>query len=100
MFISDLRQRLHAAYSTFPIWLRTPLHKEDYLTKTGWEITGIVQVQLQNLHQHFLLARIQYEKDEQLHLEAARQMLNITLMLFQHRERYTEHHDDLLWIVS
>lgn len=58
-----------------------------------------MQTQLQNIHQHFLLERIQPE-DELLHLDAAHQMLEITLMYYEHRDRYTEHYDDLLWIVS
>lgn len=88
------------SYSQLPAWLRRPLVKDDYFTKTGWEITGIVYVQLQHLLQHFLLGRIQLEKDETLHLNAARQMLDVILMYFQHRDRYTEHYDELLWIVS
>lgn len=82
------------------MWLKTRLNKDDYFTKSGWEITGIVQIQLQDLHHHFLLERIQLEKDEAQHLDAARQMLDVVLMYFQHRDRYIEHYDDLLWIVS
>lgn len=99
--IRNLRVKLQAYQDQLPTIFQTAVTKNTFNTRSAWEVCGIVQIQLANLHQLFLMERIDHpEKDEQRHLEAAHQMLNIIVVVWNERDRIPEHFDELNWYIT
>ena len=96
----NMRRYLDDEFLKLPEQLKAPLSRCTVREKSVWEIMCLAHVQLHWLHHHYLLERLEYAgRDEERHLEIARDMLDAVLALWSHRDRFPEHRDDVHWVV-
>lgn len=92
--IADLRARMDEMINELPAIYHSKFDKKLISEKNNYEILGIAQVQAMHLHNCFLCERIEHpEKDEQRLLQAARDLLAITVLFWSERDRYSYHRD-------
>jgi len=96
-----VRERLETSYAQLPLSLHESLEKPIFATRRNMEVLVIAHVQLAWLHHSFLLERIDsLERNEQRHLDAAKKMLTIVVMIWNERDRYVDHKDEVHWLIS
>ncbi|KAI9725303.1 MAG: hypothetical protein M1828_003318 [Chrysothrix sp. TS-e1954] len=98
---SDILDRMASTLATFPKVLQKSLTKDNLTCVPVTDAMPMAYLQMEWMQHRFLLERLNYAgKDQQLQLDAARDMLNGCVVVWQVRERFPEYRDDVHWFLT
>lgn len=97
----DIRRRLDEVYAERPVAFRVDISRSLSETHGPNDISSICCSTLLHLHSHFLLERIEpLNHDETRLMQVSRQLLNLTVVYFNMRDRMPGRADEFHWHVS